>query len=537
MLARLICLLTLVGLVAAPSPARAAEPTTKTPTVLVRLRSLDGVLEDMKYFLSLTGQKDAVKQLDDGLAKLPPHGIDTKKPWALYGVLDNNFMESGVVLQIPIKDEKAFLGLLEKVANLAPKKDGDYYVLEQVGPLPFPIYFKFADGYLLATIRDKTALEKDKLLTPATLFAKPQTSTALVEFHVDQIPDVFKQVAIGQLELQLSKVDDDKLPGETAAQHALKVEIAKEAGKHIGTLINETTEIALDFDLSKKRDAMEVKLGVKGKPGSSLEQAFKGIAKSTSIFSNLAGKDSAFTLAMHAALPESLLKPLGPVIDEALQQGLAKAKDDKERARNEKLVKALAPTLKAGVFDAAISFQQASGGKYTLVMGLKVQDGDKILAAVKEGLTSMPEAARAKIKMDAGMVGDAKLIEIDVQGDMDENARRLFGANPAFAAIRRDCVLFGAGEKARDAMAGAIQASPGPAAPVRLQIDVSQMAPLMKDNQPRAEKFAKESFVKTGDGQVVFGLEGGDSLQLKLHATGPVLKFFAALGAGGEVKK
>jgi hypothetical protein len=142
----------------------------------------------------------------------------------------------------------------------------------------------------------------------------------------------------------------------------------------------------------------------------------------------------------------------------------------------------------------------------------------------------MPEAARAKIKTDAGTVGDAKLIEMDVQGDMDENARRIFGANPILAAIRRDCVLFGIGEKARDAMAGALQPGPGPAAPVRLQIDVSQMAPLMKENQAKAEKLAKQTFLKTGDGQVLFGVEGGDSLQLKLHATAPVLKFLAALG-------
>ena len=94
MFSRWMIPLTLLGLAALPAPARAADEKSAPPTVLVRLRSLDGVLEDFKYFLATAGQKPAVDQLDAVLkAVMTPNGfegIDAKKPWAVYGVLDAN---------------------------------------------------------------------------------------------------------------------------------------------------------------------------------------------------------------------------------------------------------------------------------------------------------------------------------------------------------------------------------------------------------------------------------------------------------------
>src|SRR4029077_15529076 len=98
------------------------------------------------------GQKDAADQLDGLKNNVLPNGfegIDTKKPWGLYGMLKANQLDSAVVLLIPVTSEQAFLGLLEKVAHLKPTKDGNYYVVQPDG-VPFPIHIRFTDGYACA---------------------------------------------------------------------------------------------------------------------------------------------------------------------------------------------------------------------------------------------------------------------------------------------------------------------------------------------------------------------------------------------------
>src|SRR5439155_26713167 len=99
--------------------------------------------------------------------------IDTKRPLGLYGSLDANLLESTAVLLVPIADPKAFLGLVEGF-DLKPKKEDDDIYSMTVEKVPFPIYFRFANKYVYATVREKTALDKNKLLDPTkVLTANP----------------------------------------------------------------------------------------------------------------------------------------------------------------------------------------------------------------------------------------------------------------------------------------------------------------------------------------------------------------------------
>jgi hypothetical protein len=48
--------------------------------------------------------------------------------------------------------------------------------------------------------------------------------------------------------------------------------------------------------------------------------------------------------------------------------------------------------------------------------------------------------------------------------------------------------------------------------------------------EPRAEGFAKKSFLKAGDDAITLTISGGDSLKIRLDAKGPVIQFMAGLG-------
>ena len=95
----------LLALIAFNVSARAAEPT---PTVLVRVKSIDGLMADARYLAGLAGQGEAFKQIDGvipaflGPKGLAETGLDTSRPWGLYAILKPEIPNSPVVLTLGI---------------------------------------------------------------------------------------------------------------------------------------------------------------------------------------------------------------------------------------------------------------------------------------------------------------------------------------------------------------------------------------------------------------------------------------------------
>src|SRR6266436_5861951 len=112
MIARISPYLACVCLIVGASATRAADARDQAPAFTLQIRSLDRVLEDVKYLAGLAGKEEEAKQLD-GLvkARMGPkglEGVDTKRPLGMYSILRRNVN----IALIPIADDKAFLGLL-----------------------------------------------------------------------------------------------------------------------------------------------------------------------------------------------------------------------------------------------------------------------------------------------------------------------------------------------------------------------------------------------------------------------------------------
>ncbi|HEV8063128.1 MAG TPA: hypothetical protein VGP68_24820 [Gemmataceae bacterium] len=533
MLARYLLGLTLMGLILCPAPARTADEKTTQPTIQIRLKSLDRTLDDLKFFLASVGQEGAFMQLDEA-RKGPLAGafdaIDAKKPWALYGHVKADLMESAGVLLVPVTSEKAFLSLLENVAHLKPTKDGDYYMVQPDNvPLNQPIYFRFAEGYACAAVGNKDALKKGSLILPSAIFAKPISGSLDMHFRVDLVPNEYKQMLLGTAEVQLAEAQEKPLPGENEAQRRGRIMGMKAFGQMFSAMMKDGTDISLDVDISREHDHFGFGMGFGAKPGSDLAKKIATLTAGKSLFAGWINPASPASFVSHAPLGEDGQKMVELMFTEGLAN-LAK-QGAHEKTISEKVKKALEPTIKAKSVDVGLDWRGPSAsGHYTLVAGVKVVDGDKVESLVKELLNEAPEKERAMIKLDASSIGEYKVHRLDVASTFDANARKILGDNPIYFSFRKDAVFLVLGDNGLAALGEAIQGSPAAAPLVRGTLNLKGLVPLMKQSDPRAEGLAKDAFSKAGDDAITFTVQGGDSLQMRLEAKGPVIKFMAGMG-------
>jgi hypothetical protein len=529
--------LILLSLAAVPSPVRAAaDEAAMTPTLVVRVRSLDGLLGDAQYVATLAGHEEQAKQLQSLIkSRVGPNGlegIDTQRPLGFYGTIDANITESAGVVLVPISDEKAFLNLLEGFNFKAKKEeDGIYSVTPE--NLPFPIYLRFANKYVYAAAREKTALDKNKLLDPAKVLQAKPNETVSATFRIDQVPDVFKQLITSQVEVKLAELEDQKQPGETEAQRKLRVQATKETARQIGTLINEGRELALRLGINREAHDLFVELSLSGKPNSELAAQIRAAGASQSSFAGLHSPSSAVEILLHGAIPENARQQLVKSVDDAFHSALDKEKDPNKRAVAEKLYAAILPTLKAGELDAAVDLRGPTKNKhYAALAALKLKDGQKLETVLRDLREDLPRPEREKIKLDVETVGSVKISRLDFQEQLDEPGKALFGANPFYVALRTDALFVAGGEGGLSLLKDALAVQPGVVPPFELDVFLSRLAPLMGQKQKAdVNAIAQKAFGGTGkdNDKIHLIVEGGATAKLRITIQADVIKFFSLL--------
>src|SRR5262249_14679468 len=100
-----LCLALLCLAVLAVPPAHAADARPSTPTLVVRLESVDDLFADLKHLAAFADRDDLVAQAE-GILKARGgakgvEGIDTKRPLGLYGLVSEDVVSSKVVALVP----------------------------------------------------------------------------------------------------------------------------------------------------------------------------------------------------------------------------------------------------------------------------------------------------------------------------------------------------------------------------------------------------------------------------------------------------
>ena len=294
----LACLALLVFL-----PLAAQAGGGDKPAVVVRVRSLDALVENVKLLVTLAGRGESAEQIEglykDKIGAEVLECIDPAPPFGAYARFGKELDDIGGAVLIPIASEKAFLSLLDNLNVRATKGKNDIYTLQT--PAPVEVYLRFANRYAYVTALNPTPLE-GKLADPEQIIGKGgPTFSATV--RLDQVPEVARQLAIGQVEQGLQDLAK-KLPGETPGQQAVHAAAAKEIAKTVIGVLKDGAEFSLAIDVSAKTKELSVNLSLAGKSGSELAQTIQKLGQGNSQFGKLRGVNAAFLGIAHVVLPD-----------------------------------------------------------------------------------------------------------------------------------------------------------------------------------------------------------------------------------------
>lgn len=527
----------LVGLalvMALPLPACAGG--VDKPGVVVRVRSLDALVENAKLLVTLAGREEIAKQVE-GLVKAKIgvqglEGIDPARPFGAYARFGKELDDISGAMLIPIADEKAFLGLLENLNYKATKGKNDIYSVHTAAPVE--VYLRFANRYAYVTALNPAALE-GKLVDPVQMLGSDgPTFSAMV--RVDQLPEAARQLAIIQVEHGLQDLADKKIPGETAPQQAVRVAAAKEVTKHALGILKEGGEFNLTIDLNAKKNELSASLALAGKAGSELAQTIQKLGQGTSQFGTLRGANAAFRGLSHIVLPDEIHKGVNKILEEGAAQSLVKIQDPGKREQAQQLLDALMPTLKSGEIDGCVQLLGPSADqKYAIVAALKVKNGVKLGAKLHElvadALKQAPAAQRTKIQLDHAVAGSVKIHRLELPADQEpvRKLQAMLGETNLYVAFRDDAVFVAVGKDSLALLKDAVTAAAtGPSPLLLYELDVARLAPLLAPTE-ELRASAKKIFPGGQDGLVRLSLEGGAALRLTLTTRLPVVQFLSQM--------
>jgi hypothetical protein len=530
---RLVLCLALVALGATVRPAPAAEPADK-PSLVVRVKAIDGLVADLRYLAALAGREEELKQFEAMLKeRTGPKGIeglDPKKPLGIYGVVAKDLPKSQVVLLLPIADEKDFLAMLEKVSLKAEKGDDGIYTVSPEG-VPFPVIFRFGNGYLYGTVKlndtSADALDKAKLPKPEDVLSEGAGSIVAVTAHLDRIPKTYRDMALVFLSKQLADAKEKAPPTGSKAQKSLHDSVLDELGDQAKAVLQSSATLSLRLDLDRNSHDFAVSVNLTPQNGSKLADDIAALTPSKSVGTSLVRAESVMNAFLHLTLPERIRKAMAPVIDDGITEGLAKEKDEKKREQAEALLEAVKPTLKAGILDIGFDLRgPGKDDKYTLVLGAAVKDGTAIEKAVKKIVPTLGKTERDAIELDFAKEGDVSIHKV-IPRDTDANFKRTMGEGPGYLAFRSDAVFVTFGVDALAAIKSAVKTEPATGKILGGELAVKRVVPLAPKEDKLAAAAARKTFTKEGSDQITLTITTGKSLQVKLNTKTQVLAFGA----------
>jgi hypothetical protein len=513
MLKRMMPFITLLLVPALAQASDVKRPAPLPPTIVIRLDSLDALVERLDFVGGLLDQQDQAKKLGAFLiSKCGPKGlfgVDGKRPIGLYARVGADISDINGVVMVPVTEPRQFKEMLESLGwEVSVDQKGLYTVKQNL--LPIDVQYRIANDYAYVGLAGMSTLEADGLLTPDTIFGTKPLSTALsLTIRLDQIPE-----GLGGMFLDVFKEGREKFAehaGGTQAQRALCLALSKELFGILESVLKDGEELNVDFDIDQKTKQLTADVILTPKAGSKLAENIAKLGQRKTLFAGVLEKDAAVNGLINIDLPAEVRSALTDVIlesvDKALEDGVNKSKKQKIAL----LFNALKPSLNAGGIEAAVSIRGPNADeRFLTVAGFRVEQGKKMAATLIKLVGLLPERERKAIKLNADEVDGVAIHKIEIETAVDGKAKQFVG--DAFVAFRDDAVFLAIGEGALEALKKALRTPAAVTAP--LEFDSSLMM-AVGTNYTGSSDSAPSTQRQQLDSRVRLKLEGGDALRLR----------------------
>jgi hypothetical protein len=537
------CGLVLVGLLAGAQAVQAGDktkPAGDEPTVVVRVKSLDTVLQNVKLLTALIGREQAAGDIE-GLIRAKVgakglQGVDPARPVGVYVRFGEELGDVNGAVLVPVADDKAFIALLTNLGLKPTEGKGGIWTLQAKSNIE--LYLRFAKGYAYVTAVSTDNLADKQLLDPAKVLAGAQDSLLSVVVRLDQVPDAAKLLVKAQLEQTLQDLQDQAPAAETPAQKAFRNAVAHQVIKSVGAALEGGQRARLDVNVTDGKKDLSIKVALTPQPGSELARSLQEVGKSRSPFAGLLTKGAAFRGSVDAVVPDAVRQTFAKAVEEAGQKGVADISNPEKRKQAQALVDALLPTVREGRLDAFFGMAGPVNDRYTLLTAVHVKDGDKLGQVVHdlvaEEIKNLPPEQRKKIQLDMDAAGPVKIHKFELPRDVKSGKvlDDLPGDPNLYVAFRKDAVFLAIGQESLPALKEAVgteKAAPGPA--FLFDFNVARMAPVLAQT-PEQKDLARKLFGGGKDGNIRLAVEGGEALTLRLSIGLDVLEFFAKMREG-----
>jgi hypothetical protein len=524
----------LLVLVLALCPVVSAQAQVFTLVV----RSIDGVLDTIKYGMRMAGQANLAEQLD-GLIEASTQGegfkgIDTKKPFGIY--LDKfpaNPSNPPLVGFIPITNEQDCIDFLGKMGVTVGKDENGIRTAESsFGPQAF---LRFDHGYaFIAQAKDSLASVRSPASVAKSL---PLTTVMQADYQLDQIPAGLKNLALTGMDMHLA-MHGKKQDNETEDEFQGRQVGIKAARGLINRVIQDAKAVRIVLSADQKQHQFTFDVTLQANAGSPLQKEFQQMTKSKTAFGNVIESPAA-SLVWHGTIDESVRMELNKVIDAVTKAGLSKEKNELKRAVAERVLKAIEPTLKSDSFDVAAALRGGDDQKpLTAIAAIRVKNGKQIEQIVRDLAAEAKGKEHEHVKLDADKIGDVSLhiIEGPPESEKDKDAVRIFGAIKFAVAFLDDAIFITLGERSVDEVKQVISSYKKTKASeaATLQVDVHGRAFTRFEKDANLRKAFEKALSEPGSDLIRMSLRGGDDLQFHLQVSSHYLKLAGAVKDKGE---
>ena len=443
-----------------------ANAQTMKPVAVVTLNSLDNLFLDANFLGGLAGQPEIAAQYQPMLKGFTP-GLDHTKPLGLLVQSDGASLSGA--LCVPVTDLKPLLAFLKNFG--VTSEDGPGGTIE-IGAQGRTLFAKEANGWAFISMMPQ--MLENVPADPGVIFSALTKEYDLgVRLHVQNIPEAYKQLALGQLQMGM-EAGMEKLDSESDEEYETRKTMTKVQVDQIKQAVDDLDALTLGFSIDSEQQRTFLDIVYTAVAGSDLAAKIAINSDPKTDFAGFYQPDAAMMMTVSSKVAESdvaqmdqMFDAISKQINAAIEKEIDADGQGTDGQKNSQLAKSAVndflQSIKATMQDGKIdggAVVNLSPNSLTFVAGGLNADPAKVESGIKKlmEIAKNEEEDLPEVQWNSSSHGDVQFhtlsIPIPAGGDKDEeNARRLFGDTlDVVVGIGSKSVYFAAGSDCLEAV-------------------------------------------------------------------------------------